>query len=108
MKDLILTLAVAIIGSGALSALIAGLFTRKAEKKRRNGGLISGVRMILYERIKYLGRHYIERGFIEADELEDLIEMHNTYHDELEGNGFLDKLMADVKKLPIRRKEGSA
>lgn len=108
MKDIVLTLIVAIIGSGALSAVIAGLFSKRAEKQRRNGGMVSGVRMILYERIKYLGKHYIERGSVEPDELEDLIEMHKTYHDDLDGNGFLDKLMGDVKKLPIQRKEEKA
>lgn len=105
MKDFILSIVLAVLTSSALSAVIAGLFARSADKKRKSSGMVSGVRMILYERIKYLGRHYIEKGAVEPDELEDLIEMHKTYHDDLDGNGFLDKLMDDVKKLPIRRKE---
>lgn len=102
MKDIILTLAVAILGSSALSAFIAGMFARKAEKKRHSNGLVSGLRVLLYGSVKYLGRNYIERGWVATDELEDLIEMHNTYHDDLDGNGFLDKIMEDVKKLPIK------
>lgn len=108
MKDIILSIVLAVLTSSALSAVIAGLFSRSADKKRKSSGMVSGVRMILYERIKYLGRHYIERGSVEPDELEDLIEMHKTYHDDLDGNGFLDKLMGDVKKLPIQRKEEKA
>jgi hypothetical protein len=27
--------------------------------------------------------------------------MHNVYHDNLNGNGFLDSIMAQVKNLPI-------
>ena len=34
--------------------------------------------------------------------MEDLIQMHKIYHDDLEGNGYLDKVMADVQKLKIK------
>lgn len=58
--------------------------------------------MMLYDRIKFLGKKYIATGEIEADALEDLIEMHRIYHDELDGNGYLDTLMAQVKQLHIK------
>ncbi len=99
------TIAVAIISSSAFSALITGLFARRQDKQRKESGVSSGVRMLLYDRIKFLGKKYIASGVIEADALEDLIEMHKIYHDELAGNGFLDKIMADVKALPVTRRE---
>lgn len=58
--------------------------------------------MLLYDRIKHLGKSYIERGSISTDELEDLVEMHAIYHEDLDGNGFLDAIMASVKALPIK------
>ena len=58
-------------------------------------------RTILYDRIKHLGKSYIARGYITVEELEDLEAMHHVYHDadKLDGNGFLDELMAEVEKL---------
>lgn len=59
-------------------------------------------RVLLYDRIKHLAKTYIARGYITAEELEDLIAMHECYHTTLNGNGFLDDLMAQVRRLPIK------
>lgn len=59
-------------------------------------------RVLLYDRIKHLAKTYISRGYITAEELEDLIAMHECYHTALRGNGFLDDLMAQVRRLPIK------
>lgn len=59
-------------------------------------------RMQFYSMIKHRCKKYIERGWITSDELEDLIEEHKVYHNELDGNGFLDELMAQAKNLPIK------
>ena len=102
----LLTIVVALLGSGGLSALITGLLANRREKKRKHDGVQSGVRVLLYDRIKFLGKAYIAAGSVEPDALEDLIAMHKIYHDELQGNGFLDKIMADVRALPVRKEEG--
>ena len=61
-------------------------------------------RMILYDRIKHLAKSYIARGSITIEEHEDLLAMHELYHDKdkLNGNGFLDGLMRDCGNLPKR------
>ena len=61
--------------------------------------LIVADRTILYDGIKHLAKAYIKRSWISVEEYEDLKRMHQGYHDELEGNGFLDALMAEVAKL---------
>ena len=58
-------------------------------------------RALLYERIKFLARRFIAESEISGEDLEDLIAMHESYHN-LGGNGFLDKLMQQVKSLPIK------
>lgn len=93
---------IAFIGSGALSALITGIFAERANRKRIENGTQAGVRMILYAWIKSLGKEYIARGSISLEELEDLKSMHAIYHNELKGNGFLDSVMSQVEKLDIR------
>ncbi len=96
------TIIVAIISSGALSTLVSALFNVWQARKKRNDGVRAGMKMLLYDRIKHLGKSYIERGSISTDELEDLVEMHSIYHEDLDGNGFLDAIMASVKALPIK------
>lgn len=95
---------VAIISSGALSTLISGLFNLWQMRKKKQDGVREGIKILLYDRIKHLGKAYIERGYVTSDELEDLTTMHEIYHDPdgLNGNGFLDAIMKNVKSLPIK------
>jgi hypothetical protein len=91
----------AVLGSGALSALISGIFALVRDQRAKKDGVRAGVRQLLYDKIKYLGRKYIAAGEVSEEDLEDLIDMHKIYHDELNGNGYLDHIMAEVKKLRI-------
>lgn len=105
----------AVILSGGFSAAFVSGFIQlilwklsrsaaKADKAEGNEKHIKNtLRLLMYDRIKYLGRCYIDRGFVTTDDLEDLIAMHECYHDDLDGNGFLDNVMAQVKILPIRK-----
>ena len=95
------TIWVAMIGSGALAAVISGIFTLIRDRQRHKDGVTKGVRQLLYDRIKYLGKHYIQAGQISSEDLEDLIQMHKIYHDDLNGNGYLDTIMTAVKQLQI-------
>ncbi len=92
---------IAIIASGTLSAVISSAMTAWRERRKRETGIEAGVRIILYDRIKHLGKKYIESGYICPDDLEDIIEMHRIYHDSLRGNGFLNSVMQKVTSLPI-------
>ena len=99
---------IALISGGVAASVVGGVFSvitlklnRKAQKEDKSDDITSGLRMLLYDRIKYLGKSYISRGKIHAEELEALIAMHNVYHDKLHGNGFLDELMIQVRHLPI-------
>lgn len=118
----------AILGGSVGAALVAGFFgvwttkfKRKAEKEDRaesnrvadcaaRGEEINALRqqmkialevdrMLLYDKIKYLAKSYIKRGYVTVEELEDLNAMHKLYHDKdkLDGNGFLNDLMYTVR-----------
>lgn len=93
---------VAIISSGALSALISGIFLIISNRMKEDEGIKAGMKMLLYDRIKHLGKFYIHRGNVTLEELNDLHDMHEIYHDQLGGNGFLDSLMHRVESLPIK------
>lgn len=92
---------IAIIGSGALSSLITGLFAMRMKRQAKDNGVSDGVTYLLYDTIKTRGREYIADGRIHAEDLQDLTRAWTVYHDELEGNGYLDKIMHDVNNLPL-------
>lgn len=100
----------AIAGGGVGAAIVGGVFSlvqwklnRRAAKEDKRSNMAAGIRILLYDRIKYLGRKHIADGYITAEDLEDLTAMHKIYHDDLSGNGFLDTLMSQVKILKITK-----
>lgn len=90
------TVILAILGSGAVSALISGIFNLVERRREKD----DAIQLMLYHDIKAECREYIAEGSIDSESLEVLIKMHDTYH-KRGGNGYLDKMMADVKKLPV-------
>lgn len=59
------------------------------------------LKYIMYDRILYLGKKYIEKGSITFDERRILNNMHNSYHNGLGGNGDLNSLMNEVNELHL-------
>ena len=94
----------AVLGSGALSAVISGIFTMACNRSKKKDGVRAGVRQLLYDKVKHLGNKYIAAGDVSEEDLEDLINMHKIYHDDLDGNGYLDHVMAGVRALPTKPK----
>ena len=98
---MITTIVIAILSSGALSALVNGIFTLVNRRRDDEKSIMKGLRQILYNDIKREGKKYIAAGSISSDALEDLIQTHQIYHDDLKGNGYLDNIMQAVNNLPI-------
>lgn len=96
-----MALVIAIIGSSAFSAFISGIFMLISNRRKRETNEQAGLMALLYDRIKYLCKEHISRGYIASNDLEDLERMHKIYHDKLNGNGFLDDLMKVVRSLKI-------
>lgn len=90
----------AVIGSSAMASIISGIFSLIKDRKSKDDGLEAGVRILLYDRIKHLCLKYCEVGHISSDDYEDLVKMHQVYHNNLHGNGFLDSEMTSVSQLP--------
>lgn len=96
-----LTILTAILSSSVICTFLQLCFAAWDKRKKKESSTNDGVRILLYDKIKYLGKKYITDGSITSEDLEDLIAMHNIYH-EMGGNGFLDKVMAAVKALPLK------
>ena len=66
----------------------------------RLGGLERAQKITMHERIKRLAAKYCEAGQISFSDYEIIKQMHEIYHNDLHGNGFLDAVMEDVDNLP--------
>lgn len=101
-KEDILTIIIAVISSGVLVRLIDIIYDRFKNRRHKLTPTELGVRVLLEERINYLGRVYISEGFIYADDKDRIERMWKTYHEEMHGNGYLDAIMREVSKLEVK------
>lgn len=100
--DNVVTIVVAIIGSGVLNTLLNYAISSREKRKENSSGLETALRLVMKYLLRFLCRHYINQNWIYEDELEDLISMHKCYRDNLKGNDYLDELMKRVQSLEIR------
>lgn len=98
-------IAIAIIGSGALSALISNIFTMVQMSKKKQTGERKALQILLSDNIKRKAEEYLSNGEISTDDLQDLLRSWECYHNDLDGNGYLDNVVAAVKRLPLKVKE---
>ena len=70
--------------------------------EEQNSALAKGLKVILLDRILYLGQRYIADGEVSFEDRRILHLMHDVYHDELNGNGDADLVMTAVDKLPLK------
>ena len=95
VQQIVLPLAVAILTSGGLWALVG----KRQEKNNAERQMLVG---LAHDRIIHLGMVYIERGYVTQDEYENLqVYLYEPY-EEMGGNGSARRVMEEVRKLPIR------
>lgn len=100
--EFILTIIVATLASTGFWSLVLYKIQKRDENKDSLTRLILG---LAYREITELCIKYVQRGYITKDEYEDLIKYLFAPYKELGGDGTAEKLIDEVKKLPI--KEGS-
>jgi hypothetical protein len=61
------------------------------------------MKLILLDRILYLGQSYIKRGEITLDERRRINEMYRCYHSGLGGNGDADFIISAVDELELKK-----
>lgn len=103
MDDLILALIAAFTGSGVSSIIIVLLqrhWAKKDKHDERVDALVDATKVQMIDRVRWLGRGYIEAGQIRLEDKENLKEMYKTYK-RLGGNGHLDTIMDEVDHLKV-------
>lgn len=97
MSPAIQAILVALISIGASS----GFWSFIQARDKTKSATVQLLMNLGKEQIVKLGMSYLERGWITRDELEDLQkDLHGPYL-ALGGNGIADRIMADVKQLPL-------
>lgn len=91
----------AIFASCGFWAFITAVYNNRSKKQTALIKLILGIG---HREIVECGKEYIERGYITYDEYEDLIHYLYDPYVELGGNGSAEKVMQEIKKLPMKEK----
>ena len=105
---------IAVLGGSALSALITQVGNYISDRRKRkdavedkaedkDAALKQGIKLLLADKIQYLGLRYIEEGEVTFSNKKMLNEMHSVYHNGLGGNGDFDDLMEEFNELPLKR-----
>ena len=102
---MIISIIAAVFASTGFWAFITAVFNWKHDVQDASSNMLMGLG---HDRIIYLAECYIERGWITRDEFENIHDYLYKPYRKLKGNGTAEKLMEDVKKLPISTFEAEA
>ncbi|MBF1152553.1 MAG: hypothetical protein HXL86_00205 [[Eubacterium] sulci] len=90
---------IAVFASTGLWSFISMLVQRYMERKSDYAMMMRGLG---HDRICYLGECYIKRGWITRDEYENLVDYLYIPYKGLKGNGTAEKIINEVKQLPLK------
>ena len=92
----------AILGSGAFSALIGSITTYFIEKAKRKDNEEDLLTFLTASQLTILGQNTIRDGEIDFETLKLYVKMYERYKQIPKANGFVDALYTKVKSLPIK------
>ena len=103
--SVLLTIILAVLGSTGVSSIVVLCLQRHWQKKDRDDSrldaLVTAQQVLMVDRVRYLGRTYISKGFILLPDKENLIAMYSAYK-ALGGNGHLETVMDEVNRLEVK------
>lgn len=103
MENLIIALIGAVTGSGVCSIVVVLLQRKWAKQDRhdeRVDALVDAQKVMMIDKVRWLGKKYISEGEIHIEDKENLKEMYDAYK-RLGGNGHLDTIMSEVNNLKV-------
>ena len=93
---------IAVISSGALSALISAIANLIGNVVRKKSVQNRALSMLLLRDIQLSGAEILQQTQIDADNFKQFEESYKIYK-ELGGNGYADKVMNEVARLPLSK-----
>lgn len=102
---MVLTVVLAVIGSSGIASIVVALLQRHWSKRdkedTRIDALVEAQMVLMVDRVRHLGREYIQDGYIALADKENLSNMYRAYK-ALGGNGHLETIMSEVDRLEVR------
>lgn len=99
-----LSIILGFLGGGGVASIVVACLNRKWAKNDKRGSeltaVVNGLKIIMLDRVRWLGKQHLREGHISLEDKETLIEMHKAYKS-LGGNGHLDPVMEEVERLRI-------
>lgn len=97
----VVQIVVACLGSSGLTAIVLAVLQRKWACQDRQDAIVDGLKVLTVDRVRYLGRNYINNHSISLEDKENLQDMYRAYK-ALGGNGHLETIMGEIERLPVR------
>lgn len=86
-----------------LSNTLSGVQEQLTHLKDSDAAQSEALKLILLDRILWLGQSYINKGEISFDDRRRFHAMHQCYHSGLGGNGDADIIVEGVDALPLKK-----
>lgn len=93
---------IAVLGIVASVGASSGFWAYLQRKDTRRDATTQLLLGLAHDRIVFLGMSYVDRGWLSKDEYEDFMKYLYAPYSEFGGNGLAEKVMLEVKKLPMR------
>lgn len=91
----------AVTGSG-VTAIVLACIQRRWQKQDKQDAIVAALKVLMVDRVRYLGQKYVSEGYISLSDKETIQDMHSAYK-ALGGNGHLNTIMGEVEELPLRK-----
>jgi hypothetical protein len=101
-QEILLAIFASVFGSTGFWALLTAIWNAHSKKVSIEGKMLRG---LAHDRICELGEKFIKQGYVTKDEYENLHDYLFLPYKELGGNGTAEKIVEDVKKLPMQNVE---
>ena len=98
-QEIIIAIVASVFGSTGFWALVTAIGQSHIKKVSTEGKMLRG---LAHDRICELGEKYIQQGYVTKDEFENLHDYLFLPYKDLGGNGTAEKIVNDVKRLPMR------
>lgn len=101
MSEAVQKIIMAILGSGAFSALVTGVINLLNARQKAKKGSDEMILMLTAGQLYMMGESMITRGEVTFRELELFNDMYALYKKK-DGNGYVDDLKKRISSLPVK------
>lgn len=100
VNDMTEAVIIAILGSGAFSALVSGIVSMISERRKEKKGDSKCIMMLMADAIYTKGERLSKEDKVESEELKLFVDMYDLYKKK-GGNGYADDLKNKVTSKPL-------